>query len=683
MSLIQRNVIPIFVLLAVIGVGLAIFAASSPFASGQETESCDPGVGIIIQTTNGAGQDVALVRHGGEILYGVKLSIPEPDEGEVACNFGGGTVTFTLPSGEEQEVAVTNADTGDDWIISPGNLFSTGRDNTAGNVSYIVDQNDAVQTDPDNIQYDRIALNVSATYSGGSSYSSAGERLTGVSALASSRVWMAPPSVEIILSPSIIQDPARPDSQTVHQGQEAVFSVVINNTGGFELSGITVDSLEDVAAGEVGVADCDRASDAFEPLPVNASTVAYLCGSTTDVSFVQRAQVTANGTAQSTAGEPLAVVVSDDDTSNVFFGLVEVGITINEQSPIVRLEENGVFNITVSTPTATDLNAVTVTVKIEGPGEGEIVESSLDCYREFGTVAASIEVDPFTCSEPMFRGLNTITATIEGTVPGTATVLRATASTVVEAITPGLSIEITPGEQTIRSGDTAQLTLIITNGASSLTNVSVIDPEPNNEAVLELQSCDTPLDAVGDLAADEAISIICSTVNLSENTLYEAVVRGTASDNTTVPSDVATATVFILSPSTALDVSADEDDTVVVRLIVQTLTVTETNDGDSPLSGVKVNVEPIGKEYDINSKEFVGGDANVDGILDPGETWEWRVVTIAVAGDVVLLPAGDDRMNLSATGYGVDQLGGEVSFPSDAEEMDSIEVPITAIAAVN
>ena len=64
MSIIQRNVIPILVLLAVIGVGLTIFAVTSPFASGQETESCEPGVGISIATTNADGQTVAVANHG-------------------------------------------------------------------------------------------------------------------------------------------------------------------------------------------------------------------------------------------------------------------------------------------------------------------------------------------------------------------------------------------------------------------------------------------------------------------------------------------------------------------------------------------------------------------------------------------------------------------------------------------
>ena len=669
MSLIQRTAIPIIVLLAVVGVGVAIFTASSPFASGQETESCDTGVGIGIKTRNESGQNVASVRHGDVINYRVTLSLLEPEPGTTYCNFGGGTLTITLPSGEEIVVAGSE-DTPAIDTVSTGNPF------TSTTVNYTVNQNDGIQSNPGDAENDNVELTVRARYSGGNIVSPAGEQLNAeVEASGSNLVRMVAPSVAIDIAPSVVQDPALADSQTVYQGQVASFNVVISNTGGFELSNITVASLENAEAGEVSVADCERAADNFEPLAVGSATNVYTCGSTTVASFVQRVQVTADATARNSDLEAISIAVSGDDTTTVFYGTVDVGITITAQSPVVRLEENGTFDITVTTPTATALDSVSVAVRVDGPAEGESTDSA-DCSRSFGTVAADAEVEPYACSEAMFQGINTITATVSGTVPGTETVLQATAATQVEAITPGLAIVITPGEQTIRSGEVAQITLTITNGASALTGVTVIDPDPNNDAVLDLQNCDIPLDGVGDLAANQEIAIVCSTANLTELTNYEAVAVGTASDNSTEPSDTASAIVNILSPSTAIGVS--EHSTVVVRLIVQTLTVTETNDGDSPLTDVTVTVEPTGIELNRQSKEYVSGDANNDSILDPGESWEWRVVTVAIAGDVVLLPADYESMEITAIGYGVDQLGGEVTIPGDADEIGVIEVPITA-----
>ena len=671
MSLIQRTAIPIIVLLAVVGVGVAIFTASSPFASGQETDSCDTGVGIGIKTRNESGQNVASVRHGDVINYGVTLSLLEPEPGTTYCNFGGGTLTITLPSGDEVVVAGSE-DTPAIETVSTGNpFFST-------TVNYAVNQNDGVQSNPDDLENDNVELTVRARYSGGHTVSSTGTLLGAeVEASGSNLVRMVAPSVDIVISPSVVQDAAVPDSQTVYQGQVASFNVVITNTGGFELSNIAVASLEDAEAGEVSIADCARAADSFEALAVGSSTAAYTCGTTTETSFVQRVQVTADGTATDTAGGAIAIQVSNDDTTTVFYGTVAVGITITAQSPVVRLEQNGTFDITVTTPTATGLDNVTVAVRIDGPGEGQSTDS-VDCSKSYQTVAADAEVEPYACSEAMFQGINTITATVSGTVPGTETVLQATDSTQVEAITPGLSIAITPGEQTIRSGATAQLTFTITNGASDLTGVTVIDPDPSNTIGLDLQICDTALDAIGDLAANQEISIICTTAILAEETSYEAVAVGTASDNSTEPSDTANALVKILSPSTAIGLAYEESDTQIIRLVVQTLKVTETNDGDAPLSDVTVTMDPTGVVLTRDSKQYVSGDANNDAILDPGETWEWRVVTVAVAGDVVLLPANAETLFISATGYGVDQLGGEVTIPGDVDEYGEVNIPIVA-----
>ena len=675
MSLIQRTAIPIIVLLAVVGVGVAIFTASSPFASGQETESCDTGVGIGIKTRNESGQNVASVRHGDVINYRVTLSLLEPEPGTTYCNFGGGTLMITLPSGDEVAVAGTE-ETGDIPTISAGNPF------TSSTVNYTVNQNDGVQTNQDDLENDNVELTVRASYSGGHTVGSDGEQLSAeVEASGSNLVRLVAPSVQIDIAPSVVQDAAQPDAQTVYQGQVANFSVIITNTGGFELSNITVASLENAEAGEVSVADCERTSDSFEPLAVGSATTAYTCGNTTEASFVLRAQVTADATTRGYNAEnvleAIAIQVSNDDTTTVFYGTVEVGIAIGAQSPVVRLEQNGTFDITATTPTATALDSVSIAVRVDGPGEGESV-TSVDCSRDFGTVTADVEIDAYSCSEAMYQGINTITATISGTVPGTETILQASASTQVEAITPGLRIEITPGEQTIRSGDTAQITLTVSNGASALSGVTVIDPDPNNDAGLDLTACDTALDAIGDMAADQVVTIVCSTAVLAEETNYEAVAVGTASDNSTEPSETATALVKILSPSTAIGLSYEESDTQIIRLVVQTLKVTETNDGDSPLTDVRVTMEPTGLVLTRESKQYVAGDANNDTVLDPGETWEWRVVTVAVAGDVVLLPENAETLFISATGYGVDQLGGEVTIPGDVDEYGEVNIPIVA-----
>ena len=78
------------------------------------------------------------------------------------------------------------------------------------------------------------------------------------------------------------------------------------------------------------------------------------------------------------------------------------------------------------------------------------------------------------------------------------------------------------------------------------------------------------------------------------------------------------------------------------------------------------------------SVEYVGGDIGDDGIMDVGETWEWRVVVVGVAGNYVGLSESAASMNFVAIGHGTDILGGDVTYPGDVEELGQIEVPIIA-----
>ena len=703
MSLIQRNVIPILVLLAVIGVGMTIFAVTSPFASGQETESCEPGVGISIATTNADGQTVAVANHGDDIFYSVRLF-----KDENLCNFGGGTLTITLPgpTGDYPdgrfEVDLTDTDVeGNDSniIIALGNSYNSGR------IQYTVNQNHGVQANADD--QGSVELTVRANYVDGRSQDSDGNDLPNeVDATATSIIRITPPSVDIAISPTTVEDANDPDTQSVLQGQTAYFDVVITNTGGFELSNISVASLEDAEANEVRVEVCERAADSFGSLAVGNST-SYQCETITDATIVQRLQVTAYGTALDTEGTAVQLEVLDDDPTTVIYGEIAVGIGITALQDPVRYNadpeaKEGSFTIVTSTPEGSDIETVSISVTVTGPGDGALPAAADDCYREFETAAAALgskpaELQPagYSCSAKMNEGLNTIVATIQGTIPGTTTVLTASADTVIEAITPGLAVELTPQDQRIRNGETAIITVTVINGASELTGVTVIDPDPNNEDNLDLSSCtigpdddsispdanSISLGAIGDLAANEKVVIYCSTAELTEETGYEAVAIGTARDNTTEPSAVATAVVRILSPSTDVGVSLLDGGSTVVQLVVQTVVITETNDGDSDLTDVYVDVDAAGIGPDLtsirlypNSPQFVGSfgeDANDDDILNPGETWEWRVVVVGVTGNVVLLEPGATSIDVTASGYGTDALDGPINPKTDAEEIET------------
>ena len=91
-----------------------------------------------------------------------------------------------------------------------------------------------------------------------------------------------------------------------------------------------------------------------------------------------------------------------------------------------------------------------------------------------------------------------------------------------------------------------------------------------------------------------------------------------------------------------------------------------------------MEVQPNGVILTKDSVEFVGGDIGDDGIMDVGETWEWRLVTVALAGNAVFLSGDATSIGFEAIGHGIDQLGGDVTFPGDMEERGTIEIPIAA-----
>ncbi len=659
MSLIQRNAVPLFILIAVIAVGVGVLMVNSPFAAGQEPLECDTSaVGISIITTDESGRPVSVVSHGDVISYTVNLSIPELPEGETACNFGGGTITITLPNGERIAVAGT-AETVTIPTVSRGAVFTTSP------VQYTINQNAGIQNASGNVE-----LRARADYSGGTTFSA----IEGEEAVTSQTklVRMIPPSVVIDVAPA---GAPGTDTQTVYQGQEAVFQITVTNTGGFELSNIAVsDSL---------APDCDRAAGSLETLPVGASTAPYTCGVIPDASITNEAIVTATATATA-AGAPVEIEVTNSDTTEVVFGEVEVGIVMEPAQQIARIGETASLDLTVSTPSVTALDDVTVTIVSVNGGASQNV-TGCDSDLSIGRVEADADVPLISCSAVLPQGTNTVTATLVGTLPGTVEPLpEATATVFVVVIAPGLGISVTSGAElvdgvpTVRKGAAGPLTIVVSNnGDSSLSDVTVANLTGYPEAH---QDCDRPLN-LGQLAAGLSETIQCSSGILQEETTFIFAVSGIASDGNTEGAESTPVIIDILDSSTDVGLSADPATgagTSVIRLVVQTTTITETNDGDSPLTDVRVTIDPSGVELNRNSKEYVRGDGNDDGILDPGETWEWRVVTIAVAGDVVLLPANALNLDLTATGYGIDELGGKVAFPGDAEEMETIQVPISA-----
>ena len=665
MSLIQRNAVPLFVLMAVIAVGVGVFFSTSPFAFGEEPVGCDAAaVGISIYTTDEEGNPVTVVSNGDVVTYRVTLSIPELPAGETACNYLGGTLSVTLPDGSTVLVAGPEDPEGGIPTVQTGSPF------TADAVAYTINQNDA----------DNGELTVRADYSGGSSLSVAeGEQAPEASASVSNVLRMTPPSIAI---EKITTTPI------IFFGQTAGFNITVINTGGYDLTNVTVTDTQ--------VASCDGMN--FGTLAVGEER-SGTCTALLDGDITNEAQATASVPGGPPVG--METVSSNLDTASVSVEGLTIGIVVDTTTPHIRVGNQGEVAITVIMPPQTAVNDVTVTVA-EAP----------QCDSFWDVLPAGAE-ETYTCvveSDPAIEGslplgTTTITGTVTGSVPDVP--LAAEDSVDVSVFSPGLYITIDPEEQTIRSGDLAAFTVNVSNqGDDILSNVVV-----TNETVPDCAA------TFATMVPGEVQTYDCVSDGVSDDMTTTVNVVATAADG--APEEAAdSANVIILRPSTAIEVS--EVNTMVLRLVVQTLRVTETNDGDSALTNICVEFDPTGSilpyqamdsmmgegmemegegmeegeammEVDPCAKhtpgvmvltqesvEYVGGDTGDDGIMDVGETWEWRVVTVGVAGNYVGLSEGAESMNFVAIGHGTDILGGDVTYPSDVEELAQIEVPIVA-----
>ena len=100
-----------------------------------------------------------------------------------------------------------------------------------------------------------------------------------------------------------------------------------------------------------------------------------------------------------------------------------------------------------------------------------------------------------------------------------------------------------------------------------------------------------------------------------------------------------------------------------------TLTISDTNDGDVPLTGAHVHLLADGVEYafspmGVDSPYFVGGDDGNE-VMDPGETWTWQV-TVSITSTTYF----------ETWGHGTDPLGNPVDYPDFASEYADITVEV-------
>jgi len=252
---------------------------------------------------------------------------------------------------------------------------------------------------------------------------------------------------------------------------------------------------------------------------------------------------------------------------------------------------------------------------------------------------------------------------------------------------PSTDLAASASATTTHSGDSVTLTFTEGNdGNETLLNPSVTTDNAACNSNLAYSSGDTDLD--GKLDSGETWSFTC-TISPTADTTVTATGSGVGelsgktvtfcteppNANTICDADEqASVAIDVMSPSTALVKKAS---------VTVTYRYEETNDGDGPLSSPTVtdnNCTPVTAVVDSNGKNQ--GDADLDGVFDPLETW-----LFACSRSASTLGADVDVTNI-AVGSGVDSLNSTVTFCTDPanppanticdqDERDRVRVQVT------
>jgi uncharacterized repeat protein (TIGR01451 family) len=396
-----------------------------------------------------------------------------------------------------------------------------------------------------------------------------------------------------------LQISKRAEPAQVHPGEPVTFTIVVTNPSGAPASGVKV------------------ADDAFPPCSKDigalkgGQTVNYTCTATApDKDFTN----TAKATGTSALGDPL------EGTATTSVNVIHpaIGITKTADKPAYRAGDTVTFTLEVTNTGDADLIALQVTDP-----------KTPSCAQGLAGALKPRESRTLTCTTkaPVADGVNTAGAS---GVDGLGKQVTATADAPAPTIAPAIDVTKTATPPVIHAGEAVTWTITVKNtGDSPLAPVKLTDDTTT--------SCSRAFDS---LDAGAAQTYTC-TANPSTTTTNAVTATGTDRSGRPV-TDTASATVTVISP--ALTITKDASPTTVRAGDRITFTITVTNAGDVPLTGVAV------------TDDRTPACAQTFGTLAPRAKQTYTCTA----------PAPPDDFTNTATATGEDPLGREVKVTDDA-----------------
>jgi len=349
-----------------------------------------------------------------------------------------------------------------------------------------------------------------------------------------------------VIAPAITITKAAAETQML-AGQDATFTITVENTGDVALTGVTVtDAL---------APDCD-------------TTIGDLAvGQTSDYSCTVPA-VTADftNTASVVGSDSFGNNVGDSDDAAIDVINPAIQIDKTPDSQFVTAGAGATFTITVTNTGDVDLSAVTIT--------DALVPA---CDAIVGDLAAGVTTD-YTCDVTGVAAGFTNTASVVGTHPAGGTVTDDDTADVV-VINPSISLTKDPALQQLLAGEDASFTITVTNtGDGPLTDVTISDAQA--------PGCETIIPGLG---IGASTTVTCSVAGvIADLTNTASVVATHAAGGTVEASD--SADVVVLVPQ--IDIQKTPDVQLAAPGSDVTFTITITNAGVVPLIDIAVTDAP-------------------------------------------------------------------------------------------